>query len=141
MNTTKIAGIVGKVLEYGIAIVGTILFLMILLNGNVDAIYYALKLSIWSIYLGAGIAILFGVYHFVANVKNNPKSLIGIVSFVVIIVVSRMLAKNAEVTDALMTKADESQILMTDTGLYMVYILMGIAILAIVLSEVSRLFK
>jgi hypothetical protein len=141
MNTTKIAGIVGKVLEYGIAIVGTILFLMILLNGNVDAIYYALKLSIWSIYLGAGIAILFGVYHFVANVKNNPKSLIGIVSFVVIIVVSRMLAKNAEVTDALMTKADEIQILMTDTGLYMVYILMGIAILAIVLSEVSRLFK
>ena len=52
-----------------------------------------------------------------------------------------MMAKNAEVTDQLLSKADEGQLLMTDTGLYMFYILMGIAVLSILFAEVSRLFK
>ena len=41
----------------------------------------------------------------------------------------------------MMEKADESQILMADTGLYMFYILMGLAIASILFAEVSRLFK
>jgi carbon starvation protein CstA len=141
MNTTKIAGIVGKVLQFGIAIIGTIFFLMILLNDSTSAISYALTLSMWAIYIAAGVAVLFGVYHFAANVKENPKSIIGIVAFLVVIFVARMMAKSAVVTDALLSKADEGQLLMTDTGLYMFYILMGIAILAILFAEVSRLFK
>lgn len=141
MNTTKIAGIVGKVFQFGIAIIGTILFLMILLNDSTSAISSAITLSMWSIYIAAGIAVLFGVFHFATNVKDNPKSLIGIVSFIVIIVIARMMAKNAVVTDELLSKADESQLLMTDTGLYMFYILIGISILSILFAEVSRLFK
>ena len=61
MNITKIADISGRVLEYGIAIIGTILFLMILLNGSTDAISYSITLSMWAIYIAAGIAVLFGV--------------------------------------------------------------------------------
>lgn len=141
MNITKIADISGRVLEYGIAIIGTILFLMILLNGSTDAISYSITLSMWAIYIAAGIAVLFGVYHFVTNIKDNKKSLIGIVAFVLIIIVSRVLAKGAITTDSMLEKADLSQILMTDTGLYMLYILMGIAILSILFAEVSRLFK
>lgn len=141
MTTTKIAGIVGKTFEYGIAIIGTILFLMILLNDNTDAIDYAISLSLWAIYIAAGIALLFGIYHFASNVKSNPKSLVPIVAFIVIIVVSRLLAQNEVITDELLSRADEDQILMTDTGLYMFYILMAIAIFAILYSEVSRLFK
>jgi hypothetical protein len=52
-----------------------------------------------------------------------------------------MMAKSAVMTDELLAKADEGQLLMTDTGLYMFYILMGIAILTILFAEVSRLFK
>ena len=141
MNTTKIAGIAGRSLEYGIAIIGTILFLMILLNGSTDAISYSITLSMWGIYIAAGIAVLFGVYHFVTNIKENKKGLIGIVSFVLVIIISRVMAKGQESTQAMLEKADEGQILMTDTGLYMLYVLMGIAILSILFAEVSRLFK
>ena len=141
MNTTKTAGIAGRVFEYGIAIIGSIMFLMILLDDNEDAISSAITLSLWSIYIGAGIAVLFGIYHFVSNVKNNKKSLIGIVAFVLVIIISRTMAKGAESTTTMMEKADESQILMADTGLYMFYILMGLAIASILFAEVSRLFK
>jgi hypothetical protein len=141
MNTTKIAGIAGRVFEYGIAIIGSIMFLMILLDDNEDAISSAITLSLWSIYIGAGIAVLFGIYHFVSNVKNNKKSLIGIVAFVLVIIISRTMAKGAESTTTMMERADESQILMADTGLYMFYILMGLAIASILFAEVSRLFK
>jgi uncharacterized membrane protein len=141
MNTTKIAGIVGKVFQFGIAIIGSIFFLMILSSDSESAISSAITLSMWAIYIAAGIAILFGVYHFITNVKDNPKSLIGIVSFIVVVVVARMMAKSAVMTDELLAKADEGQLLMTDTGLYMFYILMGIAILTILFAEVSRLFK
>jgi len=140
MNT-KFAVIVGKVFQFGIAIIGSVLFLMILLDGDGGAISSAIGLSLWSIYIAAGIAVLFGIFHFITNVKNNKKSLIGIVAFVLIIIVSRTLAKGQEVTPSMLEKADEGQILMTDTGLYMFYILMALTILSIAFSEVSRLLK
>ncbi len=140
MNT-KIAGIVGKVFQFGIGVIGGIMFLMILLNGDESMISSSITLSMWAIYIAAGIAVLFGVYHFVTNLKNNKKSLIGIVSFILIVIVSRVLAKGQDSTAAMLEKADEGQILMTDTGLYMFYILIGLTVLAIVFAEVSRLFK
>ena len=141
MNTTKIAGIAGRVFQYGIAIIGSIMFLMILLNDDEGAISSAITLSLWSIYIASGIAVLFGVFHFVTNIKNNKKGLIGIVAFVLVIIISRTLAKGQDMTTAMLEKADEGQILMTDTGLYMLYILMGITILSIAFAEVSRLLK
>lgn len=140
MNT-RIAGIVGKVFQFGIGVIGGIMFLMILLKGDEDMISSSITLSMWAIYIAAGIAILFGVYHFVTTIKDNKKSLIGIVAFILIIFVSRMLAKGQVTTDALLEKADEGQILMTDTGLYMFYILIAITVLSILFSEVSRLLK
>jgi len=140
MNT-RIAGIVGKVFQFGIGVIGGIMFLMILLKGDEDMISSSITLSMWSIYIAAGIAILFGVYHFVTTIKDNKKSLIGIVAFILIIFISRMLAKGQATTEALLEKADEGQILMTDTGLYMFYILIAITVLSILFSEVSRLLK
>ncbi len=140
MNT-RIAGIVGKVFQFGIGVIGGIMFLMILLKGDEDMISSSITLSMWAIYIAAGIAILFGVYHFVTTIKDNKKSLIGIVAFILIIFISRMLAKGQATTEALLEKADEGQILMTDTGLYMFYILIAITVLSILFSEVSRLLK
>lgn len=140
MNT-KIAGIVGKVFQFGIAIVGSIMFLMILLNGDEGAISSAITLSLWAMYFAAGITIIFGIFHFITNVKDNKKSLIGIVAFVLIIIVSRTLAKGEEMTPEMLERANEGQILMTDTGLYMFYILMAITIISIAFAEVSRLLK
>lgn len=139
MNT-KIAGIAGRVFQYGIAIIGSILFLLILL-GDDSVIPYAIGLSLWSIYIAAGIAVLYGLFYFVTNIKDNKKGLIGIGAFVLVIVIARFMAKGQEVTSELLQKADEGQILMTDSGLFMLYILMGLALFSILFAEVSRLLK
>ena len=98
-------------------------------------------LSLWSIYIAAGVAILFAIYHFVTNIKGNMKSLIGIVAFGLIIVISYVMAGGQPTSEALLEKADAGQILMSDTGLFMFYILISLTVLAIIVAEVSRLFK
>jgi len=143
MNT-KVTGIVSKVFQYGIGIIGAIFFFMILSGNDPEGAYIsrAINLSLWSIYIGAGIAVLFGLYQFVVNIKHNKKGLIGIIAFVVIIFVANMLAKKQPVTDKLLEKGATTQdLLMTDSGLYTFYFLIIIAILAIVFSEVSRILK
>ena len=143
MNT-KVTGIVSKVFQYGIGIIGAIFFFMILSGNDPEGAYIsrAINLSLWSIYIGAGIAILFGLFQFFVNIKHNKKGLIGIIAFVIIIFVANMLAKKQPVTDKLLEKGATAQdLLMTDSGLYTFYFLIIIAILAIVFSEVSRILK
>ena len=142
--STKVTGMVSKVFEYGIGIIGAFFFFMILSGNDPDGAFIsrAINLSLWAIYIGAGIAVLFGVYQFVINIKDNKKGLIGIVAFVAIIFVANVMAKKQPVTDKLLSEGVTSQdILMTDTGLYTFYALIIIAILAIIISEVTRIFK
>lgn len=138
----RIAGIIGKVFQFGIGIIGAIMFLMILTGNAESVISPAISLSLYSIYIAAGIAVLFGIYHFAINVKDNKKSLIGIVAFLLIIIIARTLAKGQTTSTELIEKAGgDSQVLMADTGLYMFYILISLTVLSIIVSEVSRLFK
>ena len=145
MMNTKVTGIVRMVFQYGIAIIGAFFFIMILSGNDEDGAFIsrAISLSLWAIYIGAGIAVLFGVYQFAINLKHNKKGLIGIVAFVVIIFVANMIAKGQPATDKLLEggKVTTQDLIMTDTGLYTFYALIMIAILAIVISEVVRLFK
>ena len=142
--STKVTGIVSKVFQYGIGIIGAFFFIMILSGNDADGAFIsrAINLSLWSIYIGAGIAVLFGVYQFVTNIKDNKKGLIGIVAFIVIIFVANLMAKKQPITDKLLSKGvTTDDLLMTDTGLYTFYALIIIAILAILISEVTRIFK
>jgi hypothetical protein len=145
MMSTKVTGIVRMVFQYGIAIIGAFFFIMILSGNdeNGSFISRAISLSLWSIYIGAGIAVLFGIYQFAINLKHNKKGLIGIVAFVVIIFIANMMAKNQVVTDEFLESGTVTtqDLIMTDTGLYTFYALIIIAILAIIFSEVSRIFK
>lgn len=145
MMSTKVTGIVRMVFQYGIAIIGAFFFIMILSGNDEDGSFIssAISLSLWSIYIGAGIAILFGVYQFAINLKHNKKGLIGIVAFVVIIIVANMMAKNQVVTDKFLESGTVTtgDLIMTDTGLFTFYALIIIAILSIIFSEVSRIFK
>jgi hypothetical protein len=142
--STKVTGIIGKVFQYGIGILGAFFFFMILSGNDANGAFItrAINLSLWGIYIGAGIAILFGVYQFVINIKHNKKGLIGIVAFIAIIFGANAMAKKQTVTEAMLSKGITTQdLIMTDTGLYTFYALMIIAILAIIFSEVSRIFK
>lgn len=141
----KVTGIISKVFQYGIGILGVLFFAMILLGKDSDGAFIsrAITLSMWAIYIGAGIAILFGIYQFVTNLRDNKKSLIGIIAFVVIIFVANIMAKKQPVTDKLLGegKVTTADLLLTDTGLFTFYALILIAILSIVFAEVSRIFK
>jgi len=143
--STKVTGIIGKVFQFGIGIIGAFFFIMILSGNDTDGSFIsrAISLSLWSIYIGAGIAVLFGVYQFVINLKHNKKGLIGIVSFVVIIFAANMMAKKQPIVERLLERdgITAGDLVMTDTGLYTFYSLIIIAILAILFSEVSRIFK
>jgi hypothetical protein len=142
--STKVTGIIAKVFQYGIAIVGTFFFFMILSGNDPGGVYIskAINLSLWAIYIAAGIAVLFGIYQFAINIKNNKKGLIGIVAFIAIIFGANAMAKKQTVTEAMLSEGITTQdLIMTDTGLYTFYALITIAILAIIFSEISRIFK
>jgi hypothetical protein len=105
---------------------------------------------IWSYVLlaiGAGIAVLAGLFHMATDMKAAKKGLISLVFLVVVAVVSYLLASDTIpqfagvqrfINDGTLTPQVAK---MVDTGLYATYILIGLAILSILFSSVSRLFK
>jgi hypothetical protein len=95
----------------------------------------------------AGIAIFAGLYHMITDIRAAKRGLIALVFFVVVAGVSYALASDAIpqfmgvqkfIDDGTLTARVAKLI---DTGIYATYILIGLAILSIVYSSVSRLFK
>jgi hypothetical protein len=105
---------------------------------------------IWSYVLlaiGAGIAVLAGLFHMATDMKAAKKGIISLVFLVAVAVVSYLLASDTIpqfsgvqrfINDGTLTPQVAK---MVDTGLYATYILIGLAILSILFSSVSRLFK
>jgi hypothetical protein len=105
---------------------------------------------VWSYVLlaiGAGIAILAGLFHMATDMKAAKKGLISLVFLAVVAVVSYLLASDTIpqfagvqrfINDGTLTPQVAK---MVDTGLYATYILIGLAILSILFSSVTRLFK
>jgi hypothetical protein len=88
-------------------------------------------------------AIIFGVGLFVLNLKQRMSTVIGLVAFAVMAVISYSLASD-EVLKAfeaggLVVTAAESKL--SETGLILSYILGGVSIAAIVAAELTRAFK
>ena len=105
---------------------------------------------IWAyvlIIVGAGAAILFGLIQAITNLKAAKKALIAIGFFVVVILVSYLLASNSMpqflgvekfINDGTLTA---QVVKLIDMGLYAAYILIGIAVLSITFSPITRLLK
>ena len=97
--------------------------------------------------VGAGIAILAGIYHMATDINAAKKGLISLVFLAAIAVVSYLLASDQIpqfvgaqrfINEGILTPQVAR---MVDAGLYATYILLGLAILSIVLAPVTRLFK
>jgi len=97
--------------------------------------------------IGAGIAILAGLLHMATDMKAARKGIISLVFLGVIAVVSYLFASDAIpqftgvqkfINDGTLTPQVAKMI---DTGLYATYILLGLAILSIVFSSITRIFK
>jgi hypothetical protein len=88
------------------------------------------------------LAILFPILFMVQNPKNALKVLIGLVGFVVIGFICYSVASNSfniVQLETLKTTAETSQ--MVGAALYFTYIVGGIAVITIIFSGVSGIFK
>lgn len=105
---------------------------------------------VWSyvlLVIGAGIAILAGIFHMATDIKAAKKGLISFVFLAAVALVSYLLASDAIpqfagvqrfINDGTLTPQVAK---MVDAGLYATYILVALAILSILFSSVTRLFK
>ncbi len=94
------------------------------------------------IYVAAGVALLFEVYHLVMNPKNAVRSLVSMGILGVIVLVAYGLSDDTPL-QLVSESADNipSMLTMAGTMLWGTYLLFGIVIVAILYTELSRLFK
>ena len=97
--------------------------------------------------LGAGVAIVAGLFHTVTDKKAARSGIVALVFMGAVVLVSYLIA-SPEIPQFLGVDKfindgtlNESVAKMVDTGLYATYILLALAILSIALSPVVRLFK
>jgi len=99
------------------------------------------------LFLTAGVSVLAALYIFVMKFMHNPKraliTLIPIVLLGVILIIAYSSASDAILNmpnyDGLDNTAGNLK--WSGTGLIMTYILSGVAVLAIIVSEIVRIFK
>lgn len=91
----------------------------------------------------AAAAVLFGIYQFFANVRKNLPALAGISVFLLLGVIGFYGLADAakepyELAGMMVTPEDD---LLADGGLYWSYLLSGVSVLAVLVAEITRLFK
>ncbi|WP_439183982.1 hypothetical protein [Carboxylicivirga taeanensis] len=95
------------------------------------------------IYVTAGVSLLFEVFHLVMNPRNAVRSLVSIAILGVITLVAYGLSDDTPLQLIGYQGADNvpSMLTMAGTMLYGTYLLFGIVLVAILYTELSRLFK
>jgi hypothetical protein len=91
----------------------------------------------------AGITIIFSLYNMIINPKGAKKSLVALAGAAVLILVAYLLADDSVLNLPHYTGKDNvpETLKMVDTGLFTAYLLLGLAFVAIIYSEVSKAFK
>ena len=95
------------------------------------------------IYITAGIALLFEVIHILMNPKNAVRSFVSFGILGVIVLLAFFMSDDTPLQLIGYTGADNvpNMLTMAGTMLYGTYLLFGIVVLAILYTELSRLFK
>jgi hypothetical protein len=142
-------------LRIGIIAAGTLLTLLIVRNSVAEesvveanenyGVYLDYLLNmVYAVGIAAAAgAVLFGIYQFVSNIKQKLGALIGIVAFTVLGLVSFYGLSDAatesyQLGGMMVSPGDD---LLAGGGLYFSYLLGAISIIAVIVAEVSRLFK
>lgn len=141
---TKISSIV----LYILAGISVVLALMFYLGpsekvGSYDAPVFTSQNLIWAGVLFAvtvAITLVFALVHIITHPKALRGAVIALVSAGVLILVAYLLSSDAPVNSRGVT-ATGTTLKLVDTGLYVTYILAGLALLGIILSEVVRAFR
>lgn len=99
----------------------------------------ALQLTYFALAICALAAVGFGIYLFASNIKNNKGALIGLVSFVVVLLVCYLTA-SSEVPN-IKTVVTSGTTKMVGAGINAFYVLLVGVIGAIVAAEVRKVIK
>ena len=83
-------------------------------------------------------AVVFPIIQLAQNPKNAKGALMGIGALVVVVGISFVLAADNNPSNMEITASTAKQV---GTGLYAFYLLAAVAIISVVYSEVSKLFK
>ncbi|MDX1283536.1 MAG: hypothetical protein R3182_00915 [Draconibacterium sp.] len=149
-------GKIVTILLWVLLIVSAVLIVSLVVNINEEVdtdptmLQWVNSNLIWAyilVAIGAGVAVLAGLFHTVTDKKAAKGGIISLVFLGAVALVSYLLASNEIpqfigvdkfINDGTL---NESVAKMVDTGLYATYILLAIAILSIALAPVTRLFK
>jgi hypothetical protein len=144
------------ILRSVIIAVGSILLLMIAQKSGTDETYndgmanygsqldLVYNITIVALALCVIAALGFGLLFFLTNIKQRLTTLLGIVGFVVIGLISFYVLADGTVLKAYETggvTVTEGESIFAGGGIYMTYILGAIALGAIIWAEVSKIFK
>lgn len=83
-------------------------------------------------------AVVFPIIQVAQNPKNLKGALIGLGALVAVLAISYVLASDNNPSNMEISASAAKQV---GTGLYAFYLLAGVAVVAVIYSEVSKLFK
>ncbi len=128
-----------SLLSFAIIAVGLFMSIRIMI-GYEDMVGSAITLSMVLIGIGAGVAVLFGIFQLATNLKKNLSMLVGLAVFVVVAIVAYSMAD-----DTILRSYPEGTtaggVKFSEAGIYLMYILVVLAAVTAIVAEVSRLFK
>lgn len=127
----KGSGLIGRIAQYAVALLG-ILFFVMMIAGNDSGIDGGLYVAYIAFGISALVAVVFSL------LGLNKKSLIGIAVFGVLMAISYAMADGSVRPEWAISEATSKWI---GAGITLLIIAMGGAIAAIVVGEVSRIFK
>jgi putative copper export protein len=86
-------------------------------------------------------AIIFPLGYMIVNPRNAVKALISLGIIAVVILVASLFASDAPLMTETFKFTDTTVLKQVGTGIYTTYLLLGIAILSILYSEIAKFFK
>jgi len=100
----------------------------------------AITLSMVLIGIAGGVALIFGAYQLLTNIKKNIRMLIGLAVFAVVAIICYSLADDT-ILRSYPEEVSAQGVKVSEAGIYLMYVLVLLAAATAIISEVSRIFK
>lgn len=131
-----------SLLRYALIVISLIVTGYGLATSNVDS--GADVMLLWAeimLYVTIGAVLILSVYNLVKNPKSAGRSLLGILCVVVVLGISYAMSDSTPIVTVAATYEDAGILKLSDTELFTTYIVFGLAIVSIILTEVYNLIK
>ena len=150
--SNKLIALITKIISWvimGASIIVALVFFFRISGAEADMeVIIAAPYINWAIILlliGAVLAVVFPLVHFILNPKNIAKVLVSLGALAVVFILSYLLSDTTPIvtaTSALNPDFTDPNVLkLADTGIFVTYILLGVAFLALLLTGVRGIFN